>query len=380
MDEKLKILVGLALSLLVLGACASNAGQETVISVEAPEPTNTIQPAQTTPNDSSFERDFSTTSHEDDVLIGAYFYPWYDGTRHVHWENHPYLSTPLLGEYTSRDELVINQQIDWAAGHGVDFFIASWWGRFDPTDSAIKAFSQAELADEIQFTIIYESFGLLLVDTNGEIDLSNPINKEQLVSDFSYLATTFFQNPNYLTVDGKPVVVLYLSRIFVGNITEAFDAARAAVKDATGQDVFILGDEVWWQEPEESRLSLYDGITGYIMHSWDQAILDNFNAEVEAHYEKWAQAAQSAGIYFVPGVIPGFDDRGYDPISITPPIPRSLELFEAQLRTGLSMASGDLPMILITSWNEWHEDTTIEPAETYGFTYLDVLQSVLDER
>ena len=369
------ILIAAAAQLIVT-ACSSSTVQstepsESIITETSKPPTQVPEPTI-----ASFEREFVTTSGDDDMLVGAYFYPWW-GPGREHWDG-GYLGTPTLGEYTSSDPEVINRQIDWAAGHGIDFFVASWWGRNDFTDNAIKAFTEAELADEIKFSIIYESTGRLGMNENGEIDLDDPTAKQNLVSDFTYLAKTFFENPNYLKIDERPVIILYLTRIFVGDVAKTLSQARAAVMEATGQDVFIIGEEVWWQEPDVPRLGNYDGITGYIMHSWEPEILANFNEEVAAHFQTWASAAENAGIYFIPDVIPGFDDKGYDPSANTPPIPRSLELFEGQLVSALNLTVGSSRMILITSWNEWHEYTSIEPADEYGFNYLDLLQTILD--
>ncbi len=57
--------------------------------------------------------------------------------------------------------------------------------------------------------------------------------------------------------------------------------------------------------------------------------------------------------------------------------------FKAQLEAiqrlpRLSEAPDDRRLIFVTSFNEWWEGTTIEPAEEYGTTYLDVLRKATD--
>lgn len=57
-----------------------------------------------------------------------------------------------------------------------------------------------------------------------------------------------------------------------------------------------------------------------------------------------------------------------------------MDLFKSQLDLALSLLDPKLNMVMITSWNEWHEDTSIEPAQEYNFDYLDALQSKLNGR
>ncbi len=308
-------------------------------------------------------------------LVGAYWYAWYDSDGR-HWKQ-GYRGTPALGQYASGDPQVIAQQIDWAAGHGIDFFAASWWGAKSFEDNVIRTrFLAAPSAGRMRFAILYES-GVLLKRTGASIDLDDNANRTKFVEDMKYVASTFFHRPNYLQIGGRPVVFLYLSRVFAGNVALAMGQARAAVKTATGKDMFIVGDEVYWQPPAADRLKLYDGVTGYNMHAARPDIADGFAAKVVKQYQLWSQAADTAGVAFIPGVIPGFDDTAVRPADHHPIIPRSPELFGDLVRGSLPLANGASPMLMITSWNEWHEYTSIEPGREFGTTYLDVLQRAL---
>ena len=308
------------------------------------------------------------------LLIGAYWYPWY-GADGRHWRE-GYRGTPLLGEYDSADDDVIDQHIAWAVEYGVDFFAASWWGRDSFEDDVMHLrVPESERARDFRFAILYESPGLLGVD-NGKINLDDAAKRAKLVEDFVYLAETYFTQPYYLRVDDRPVVFLYLTRIFVGDVAATLDEVRAVVLDHTGQTLFIIGDEVYWQSPSRSRLLYYDGVTAYNMHTSVLGIADGFAGKVTKQYEAWAYAAEKYGVTFVPDVMPGFDDTAVRPEAEHPPIPRSPELFETQLRDAFALADGEARIVMITSWNEWHEDTSVEPAEEFGLVYLETLRDL----
>jgi hypothetical protein len=110
------------------------------------------------------------------------------------------------------------------------------------------------------------------------------------------------------------------------------------------------------------------------MHTSVEGIADDFNGKVSKEYAAWEAKANDLGVDFIPGILPGFDDTSVRPQANHPPIPRSVGLFESQLDTAFEFLSPRIKLFMITSWNEWHEDTSIEPAQEFGFDYLDALQ------
>jgi glycoprotein endo-alpha-1,2-mannosidase len=328
----------------------------------------------------NYPRQFPNTARNDNLLVGAYYYPWY-GPDRIHWQD-GYAEHPTLGEYDSADRKVINQHIDWAAGHGIDFFAVSWWGIGSHEDQVFKdELLNSPMRDEIQFAVLYESAGLLPV-SNETIDLDSPDTLQKLLDDFKYIQDTYFNDPHYLKIGDRPVVFIYLTRIFTGDVGGAFSALRGALR-SRGSDVYLVGDEVYWgnaQSLESSHIQAFDAVTAYNMHTSVPDIADNFSQKVQAEFTTWKATAGSLGVAFVPDALPGFDDTLVRPEANHPPIPRSVDLFENQLDIALSLLDPQIKMFTITSWNEWHEDTSIEPAQEFGLEYLDALQRKLDSR
>ena len=64
-----------------------------------------------------------------------------------------------------------------------------------------------------------------------------------------------------------------------------------------------------------------------------------------------------------------------DPNSV--PLERSPELFEKRMTIGLKYTKTS-KTIMLGSWNEFFESTTLEPAIEYGFTYLELIKKILE--
>jgi hypothetical protein len=209
------------------------------------------------------------------------------------------------------------------------------------------------------------------------IRLTDAETQQQFVDDVTYLAKTTFSHPNYLRIEGRPVLFLYLTRTFAGDIQGTMDAAREAVRAETGKPAFIIGDEVYWQSPSSLRIRPYDGVTAYNMHTSVLGIADGFAGKVAEQYDIWARKTAADGVAFIPDILPGFDDTGVRPEAEHPVIPRDPESFATQLRDAIALAHGPVRLVMITSWNEWHEYTSVEPGEPFGFTYLEIIRDTV---
>lgn len=304
------------------------------------------------------------------MLVGAHYYPWYSPYRH--WSE-GYTNKPTRGLYDSRNKDIINEHIDEATGHGIDFFNISWWGPNSWEDITIRDFFlAADLINEIKFSIFYETLGTL--KWTG-VDFDDRANINRLIADFKYIAEEYFDHPSYLKIDGRPVVSIYLTRIFSGDIESAISELRTEM-NTLGYDIFILADEVYWQSPDterqKNRTRLYDGVFSYNMHASEPNIDEGFVNQALQKFMEWKASADELSIEFVPNVLPSFDASNLsDPNPYI--ISRTIEKFFSFLEGSLDMLSTNR-MILITSYNEWHEGTEIESSEEYGTSYLQIVK------
>jgi hypothetical protein len=333
----------------------------------------------------------------------AYYYPWYN---EKHWGEGYWRADlqppqrPLLGEYNSREASVISQHITWSEDYGIDSWAVSWWGRRSWSDGTLKRSILPELEGRnTQFCIFYESPKMLGGLKPGGILLDQKAIK-QMQRDFRYLAREFFDHPNYLKIEGKAVVILYLTRTFQGEYAAAFSAAREAARKQ-GFELYLIGDEVFWSASNRERIRQLDAITAYNMHGpvrfAGYPTVSGFFEWVDKQYRRFQQIAEREGVDFIPNVMPGFNDLGVRPeighYAIPPQAEEaggSVSTFERYLELACPLAGSPLRMVAITSFNEWHEDTQIEPAigqgegrgitgrdyvyPAYGMDYLEVLR------
>ena len=315
-------------------------------------------------------------------LVLAYYYPWYVKGN---WSRHKYVGTPKLGEYGTNNSVVAEQHIRWARAGGVDAFVVSWWGPDHLAAAHTKeGLLKASNLKSIRFTLIYESLGRLdhLDGTKDSvIDFAQPKVAQQFADDVKHLNKQYFQHTSYLRTGDKPVLVLYVTRTFRNfesrHITQAEKAA--------GVDLFLIADDPFFgnqNDPKTARHGLrggrpvFDAYTAYNMFEnarvrEGETATAYIKREAEPIFQRWARAT-----VFYPNVMPSYHDfRGHKLLA------GGVEGFRKQLESALMIKnprSTNAPrMIFITSFNEWWEGTTIEPAAEYGSSYLETVRKTL---
>ena len=317
-----------------------------------------------------------------EYTVGVYYYPWYyndfHGKQYLREKLVP-PQTPELGEYNDRDENVISQHIIWSFFAGVDLWVVSWWGPNSREDITVRnhILTNPNLND-LKIAVFYETEGR----TNGFSAYAN------VLSDIEFIADNYFNHPNYLKIDGKPVLFIYLTRVLSlrGTLGSTIGTIRSAAA-GKGYQLFIIGDQIWGSPPSATAdIALLDGITNYDVYGNMGASMYAGQTSVNTYYDKqaeWKALAQSSNVGFIPGVVPGFNDKGVRNVASHIPLSRKLtasseygSLFRTMLQKAKQFVDKRVGrMIMITSWNEWHEDTQIEPVNLASPTTTDVSPS-----
>jgi len=337
----------------------------------------------TTPYIREFEKIVS------DYLLGVGYMTFWD----IYWKYSPagrwkevgVVYEPLLGQYKSSDRTVVNKHIDWATGHGIGFFCLDfgWIRPNSPFDNIARNYLlKSDLIDSINFTIFYYNDAVV-----GE---SWSKGRSALFSDFSFLAMHYFSHSSYLKVDGKPIIYIlnlpiYWREFGIKETNNLFKDLKEYMKNKYGFELFLVVDV--WPNVDPSLLDdpnlPFDGIVnwGNLWHNVGAIEIeyDHYADKYAEYWEKWYSLAKKRGLQFIPLIYPGFDDKPYADYygRAHHCIGRNPEKF-CQLLYIAKKYTTSLKTIILFTWNDFHEGTSIEPTREYGFTYLDIIRRVFE--
>jgi len=285
---------------------------------------------------------------------------------------------PQLEEYSSRSPTVIQQHVEWAQMASIDFFAIPWRG--------MDSYGHATLVDhvlpepsfgEIKWCILYETPTVIMGDPDAAaINLTLAL-RDTLLRHLLDFHDSFFSLPNYLHLDGRPVIILRQSRRIAGNARIALNAIRQAYSDSTlGDSYYMIGDEAMWGAlgaPNTGRIRAMDAITGLdlgvmtVHDGYPQAT--GFLNDLTTMWQEYAMEAQGLDppVLLIPMVWPGFNDQASSVVQ-HPVIARELAAGNQQqggtYRQMWEIANDQavgLAVVLLNSFNSWRLDTQIEP-------------------
>jgi glycoprotein endo-alpha-1,2-mannosidase len=260
-----------------------------------------------------------------DVRVSAFYYPWY-GTASVdgsyqHWGQLGHSPPndiasayyPAQGIYSSTDGLVIGQQMDEVKAAGIDEIVISWWGRGSAEDARLAAVLAIARADGIAVAAHLEPYpGRTVAST---------------VDDLAYLRLS-------------GVKTFYVYRPFDLPVAD-----WAAAKDA----LHVGGSTLFAQTGLVGAAANagFDGVYTYDIVTYGGNV-----------FRRLCDQAHAKHLLCLPSVGPGYDARRG---SNDPRVKSRRHGATYDSMWKMAIAAG-ADRITITSFNEWHEGTQIEPA------------------
>ena len=293
---------------------------------------------------------------QSDKQVWAFYMGFWGGPMTWDWQAGVLADRPSIGAYDSRDPGVAATQIDQAQGAGIDAFIVSWFGVGDGLTTTPVLNNMLDRAAERGFSVA------------AAIDIFNPEfnrNRDGLVNSLNYLINDRAHHPGYLRYNGKPVIFF------------AFQG-RSGLSTADWQ---AIRNQV---DPGHNTIWIAEGVGGCCVYGGAMDGMYAFNLAwangSSARYLHEKNAALNAGAsLYIPTIHPGWDEskiaaRDARP-NPTSPRARGGGQFLANSWRGATAAGTDV--ILVVSWNEYMENSHVEPSQSFGTQSLDTLRPLI---
>lgn len=291
---------------------------------------------------------------EPSYKVAAFYYPWYGNPKvdgeWIHWTQNNHTPPediasdyyPVLGAYSSSDPAVVAQHMQWLREAGVGVIITSWWGQGSREDQVVPLLLRTA-----------EKYGIKVA---FHIEPYNGRTPESLVSDVQYLYKQYGNSPSF----------------FRSTETSRFNP------DHQAKGMFFLwsierqamGSDSYWREALDQIHALPEGGL-VIANSTDAGWIEGSHFDGLYNYATldlqevggfdWARSLPPDTLY-IPSVLPGFSAKrvGYSDQSYV--ARKNGDTYNEQWNAALS--TGIQPdLVTITSFNEWHEGSMIEPAQ-----------------
>ena len=273
----------------------------------------------------------------------SYFYIWFDPTS---W-NRAKSDIPLAGRYSSDDRSVMQEQVRMAKAAGFDGFIVSW--KSTPTlNRRLSMLADIAEAQHFKLVVIYEG-----------LDFSRkPTPTADVAADLDYFIRNFAVRPAF-QLFAKPAVIL----------SGSWDYSTADIASlAAGRRGQIL---LLASEKNTSGIVRLRGLVDGDAYYWSSVNPDT-NPDYQGKLDQMAAATHAGGGLWIAPAAAGFDARLVGGTS-------TVDRRGGQtLRTEFTAASRSGPdAIGVISWNEFSENSAIEPSRQYGVQSLQTIAPLL---
>ena len=260
-----------------------------------------------------------------DARVSAFYYPWYETMGHdgayVHWSQRGHAPPndiasayyPARGLYSSADGLVVAAQMDEIRAAGIGELAVSWWGRGSDEDARLPLLLADARADGIAVAAHIEPY-------QGRTVAS-------VVDDVVYLRALGI----------RTVYVYRALELPVADWAAAHDALHAGGVTLFAQTALAGA----------AAAARFDGLYTYDIVTYRGSM-----------FARLCNEAHTLKLLCAPSVGPGYDARRGSGDPVVKPR-RHGATYDAMWKAAIT-AHAD--RVTITSNNEWHEGTQIEPA------------------
>ncbi|MGL4942019.1 MAG: glycoside hydrolase family 99-like domain-containing protein [Thermoguttaceae bacterium] len=331
-----------------------------------------------------------------DYEIGALYFPgWSQRAAWDKIESAAPIRKPVLGWYDESNPECIDWQIKWAVESGISFFLVDWyWHKGNQhLDHWISGFQQAKFKKYLKWAMMW---------ANHNPPGSHSEEDQTAVVDF-WIAN-YFNTPEYYTIDGKPVVMIWSpsgmdddiiaierqkgNELKKGEgVKRLLELSRAKARAAGLKGIYFVAmkwpeastdaqDIQWLKDAGFDMTSIYhfmDGGGKAPNPRWF-----DFKYVVDASLRYWESRQKTGILPFWPNLSTGWDDRPWHQDRGMSIVNRSAADFRKICEDYRKFADATgVKSVVLAPLNEWGEGSYIEPNREFGFGMYEALRETL---
>lgn len=333
-----------------------------------------------------------------DPRLGVFYFPgWKEGAPGLPyprpWEpikRYPERE-PLLGWYDEGQPAVMEQHLAWMAGHGVSFVVFDWyWDGSRPVlDHALRNYTASRGKAQVPYAILWANHG------------EKVLGEAEIAAMAGHLAREHFRRPEYLKVNGRPLLFLLSPEILEAN-AQALRVPHArltgliqAAAQAAGLPGVLLAGGAGGGANPVTRNARQWGYGAHFVYNYSAGMAGTRGqprgthsyAELDEVYrEHWNWFMQRGELPYVVPMTSGWDKRPWGG-SADPKRDGSvatLEQFTQHLSAGHALIrrhpDKTLGLGVLCCWNEFGEGSYIEPTKAQGLKVLEAVKAVFGSR
>ncbi len=317
---------------------------------------------------------------------------------------------PLWGHEMDNDPEVVEKWIDTALKYGINTFIYDWYwyttedGYSGPyLESALNdGFLKARNHDKMNFFIMWANHDVAYNYWNyhkwgDKTDrlFSPDVDWDTLKKVTARIISQYFTRPEYVKIDGCPVLGIFSIDNFIRSFGSLEQAAKAVaymreevvkagfpglhLQESGGGGSFLSDEKVRQMQKVIDALGI-DSEALYNMGGFDPDYLVHGQNGIAIR----EQMDDVFDIPVFPCVSIGWDDtprfpaKGADDVTRFNCTPQAFATFLSKAKKYMDEHPGQPRMLMINAWNEWVEGSYLLPDMKNGYGYLEAVRDVLD--
>jgi hypothetical protein len=287
--------------------------------------------------------------------VWAFYLSFWAGQQTWDWHEDVLTDYPLMGAYNSKLPDAAAMHIEEAKAGGITAFWVNWWGLDENITTTPALLNMMGRAAEQDFKIAVV------------VDLYVPeFNRDlaRLEDSLRWVVESLTQHPAYLHYQGKPLIA------FAFPSAANFSTAEwLGLRNAVDPD-----HRTWWVSEGLSACCLYggamDGMYAFNM-AWASGNADFYLAERDLVYN-------NGGSIYIPSVSPGWDEDliAAETNRPNPTSPRLRAEGQFLLNAWNAAMTTESDAVIVVSWNEFPENSHIEPSQLYSTQSLFILRQL----